>query len=72
MFQSSWGTSAANVCVLWPGDLARMPDAQGWFEIASGWVKKKKCKLGMSMHIGQKFDPSFWAVLVEWGSVRVG
>ena len=48
MFQSSWGTSAANVCVLWPGDLARMPDAQGWFEIASGWVKKKKCKFGMS------------------------
>ena len=24
------------------------------------------------VHIGQKFDPSFWAVLVEWGSVRVG
>ena len=44
MFQSSWGTSAANVCVPWPGDIARMPDAEAWFEIASGWVKKKKCK----------------------------
>ena len=41
-------SSAANVCVLWPGDLGRMPDAQGWFEMASSWVKKKKCKLGMS------------------------
>ena len=48
MFQSSWGTSAANVCVPWLGDIARMPDAQAWFEIASGWVKKKKCKFGMS------------------------
>ena len=47
MFQSSWGTSAANVCVPWPGDIARMPDAQAWFEIAGGWVKKKKCKFGI-------------------------
>ena len=30
MFQSSWGTSAANVCVPWPGDIARMPDSQAW------------------------------------------
>ena len=37
MFQSSWGTSAANVCVPWPGDIARMSDAQAWFEIASGY-----------------------------------
>ena len=48
MFQSSWGTSAANVCVPWPEDTARMPNAQAWFEVAIGWVKKKKCKFGMS------------------------
>ena len=67
MFQGSWGASAANVRVPWPRDIARMPDAQAGFEIASGWVKKKKCKLAWHVHIGQNFDLSFWVVLVNEG-----
>ena len=49
-----------------------MPDAQAWFEINSERLGHKEEVQIWHVHIGQKIDPSFWAVLVEWGSVRVG
>ena len=50
MFQSSWCASAANVRVPQPGNVARIPDAQAWFEIGSGrFSHRRTCKAFMQV-----------------------